>query len=169
MSDESVMSSRTIERPYSAECTEAPRTGMPRCTYHGSTLGTDLWRMSTKPSTSNESVCGLRGVSVCCTRQKFNNNIDPNVCATTDKEPVRVTRQQQAEYGASPTQLASVSRLRTRRRISHQFCGVCGLRCLGKDQQHQPTTLRSSHVAAARMISIDCHSLNHRILDHASS
>jgi hypothetical protein len=32
-------------------------------THHGSTLGTDPCRASTKPSTSNESVCGLRSLA----------------------------------------------------------------------------------------------------------
>ena len=50
-------------------------------THHGSTLGTDPCRTSTKPSTSNESVCGLRSLGE---QPNQKSSIDQR---SSDKEP----------------------------------------------------------------------------------
>ena len=50
-------------------------------THHGSTLGTDPCRTSTKPSTSNEPVCGLRSLGE---QPNQKSSIDQR---SSDKEP----------------------------------------------------------------------------------
>ena len=56
MSEESVKSSSV------RDITESTEAEGRDDTHHGSTLGTDPCRTSTKPSTSNEPVCGLRSL-----------------------------------------------------------------------------------------------------------
>ena len=71
-------------------------------THHGSTLGTDPCRRSTKPSTSNESVCDSCGVSVSSpTKNPASTNVRATRSQTSPAASIAI--QQQRNHQLTPT------------------------------------------------------------------
>ena len=110
-------------------------------THHGSTLGTDSCRTSTKPSTSNEPVCGLRSLGE---QPNQKSSIDQR---SSDEEPDKPSSKHR---DSSATQSAAHSDPVVEHRTSVSVYTVCGQR----KASTATTSAKRRKLAAARTIFI---------------
>ena len=148
MSEESVVSSRLRDLTESTEAEGRDDT------HHGSTLGNDPCRTSTKPSTSNEPVCGLRSLG-----EQPNQKPEHRPQRSSDKEPDKPSSMQQASRFISN---AISSSLRPGRGTSHQYFGL-RFAASGKHQQQQHQRSVGSSQQLARSSSSQSRSAYSRV------
>ena len=120
-------------------------------THHGSTLGTDPCRTSTKPSTSNEPVCGLRSLGE---QPNQKSSIDQR---SSDEEPDKPSSKHR---DSSATQSAAHSDPVVEHRTSVSVYGLRPAESINSNNISEASEARSSSHDLHR------HSLGRRTLDH---
>ena len=120
-------------------------------THHGSTLGTDPCRTSTKPSTSNEPVCGLRSLGE---QPNQKSSIDQR---SSDEEPDKPSSKHR---DSSATQSAAHSDPVVEHRTSVSVYGLRPAESINSNNISEASEARSSSHDLHR------HSLGRRTLNH---
>ena len=120
-------------------------------THNGSTLGTDPCRTSTMPSTSNESVCGLRSLGE---QPNQKSSIDQR---SSDEEPDKPSSKHR---DSSATQSAAHSDPVVEHRTSVSVYGLRPAESINSNNISEASEARSSSHDLHR------HSLGRRTLDH---
>ena len=121
-------------------------------THHGSTLGTDPCRASTKPSTSNESVCGLQSL---VEQHSQKSSIGQR---SSNKGPA--DKPSSKHRDSSATQSSAHSDLVVEHRTSVSACGLWPAESINSSNISDASEARSSSC------DLDRHSLDRRTLDH---